>query len=1147
MTGERGIAAASRAAVQITNGRGGHLGHGLLLSLPSRGSVVLTCDHVVAGSTADLRVVPPRDRDDGHRRLRASYDEKASRPKRDVAVLTLERDVDVANPLLHVPDPVHYNGRLDARALAPGSKTDNFGVVLEAATRSFEADGYTLAPAFTLGSPQDVRKGVSGSPVLCEEGVVGLIHFARPESIKTGRLGALNPLSAWVDGLPELEVLLQPFTCWGLRRRAAVLRAVNVAERGPLKLRGRYMADVYQPRQVDEENAHKVFENGGLLCLVGQKNSGKTRLICQLLKQHDDALAIFPEAMAPPDELGDDSVFLDRDVVLVFENVHTAVDAWKPLHWWQTFKNVADHTVVILTSRNDADWKRVKKGQEALLGLLEHRCDLFLSPQEGPSLSNEDGRAIAKQIGMPDPEFEARFDGTPGSLFDDEDLPPATTSETLPPGDLRGTAIGAVADDELPGSAPTNLPELSSSFFGRERERAEVGKKLDRHRLVTITGAPGVGKTRLALQVATECAERFPDGVWFVDLTVLAEGAFVPTNVAASIGQPELASVAEHDELVRYLRARRALLIFDGAERVADATAELVAELTAGGVRRLKVLVASEQPLGLRWEQQFSVPPLSGAPAAPDDARSPAQRLFLDRVGRPDLEAALTDDDLARIDALCTNLHGNPAALEIAAAGVRDAGLEHVGSALGNRAPDAGAALDAATEHALEQLPAARVDLFSRLGVFPDWFTLDAARDVAADADGETGSVAAGLRDLVDHALVRIDHRDPDAERYQLLPGVRDLARARLRAHPDAETTRRRHAEHYLALAEQGAPRLDGRASSQWVERLMRERPNFRAALRWAIASQNRMLGWRLGQALWYLMVIRSRFAEGRRWLGELLALAPSGRPDELSDEEARALGDVLTAAAYLAYHQGDYDDARDYDERAMAARRPPLGPEHADSFNLLGLVARRQGNFDVAVRWLTQAVMVSEEHRDVQRLADQLNSLANTIRESCGDLDNAIELQERSLTLYARIGSDRGCAMVQCDLAWVLADMGELPEARKQFERSLATRTRIGDAQGEGQSVNGLGRVDRMEGDYDSAIARHEEARDMFDQIGDELRVAESLELLGVAHRAGGDDVAGRRLIRRADKVRAQIGAPRPPSALVDVEGEPPRELVEA
>jgi tetratricopeptide (TPR) repeat protein len=182
-----------------------------------------------------------------------------------------------------------------------------------------------------------------------------------------------------------------------------------------------------------------------------------------------------------------------------------------------------------------------------------------------------------------------------------------------------------------------------------------------------------------------------------------------------------------------------------------------------------------------------------------------------------------------------------------------------------------------------------------------------------------------------------------------------------------------------------------------------------------------------------------------------------------------------------------------------------------------------------------------------VQRLADQLNSLANTIRESCGDLDNAIELQERSLTLYARIGSDRGCAMVQCDLAWVLADMGELPEARNQFERSLATRTRIGDAQGEGQSVNGLGRVDRMEGDYDSAIARHEEARDMFDQIGDELRVAESLELLGVAHRAGGDDVAGRRLIRRADKVRAQIGAPRPPSALVDVEGEPPRELVEA
>jgi non-specific serine/threonine protein kinase len=1136
-----GLAAARDAAVKLTTADGKLVGHGLLLNLPSRGPVVLTCHHVLAKSGLDRVLVAPGA--SGRPPVQGVFVEKESRPERDVAVLEIPADTPTGpNPLLHVPDWRHYALRLEGIGLSLGSETETFRAWLQEASSSvsltvpYGPERYELRGAFALGGPTNVNEGISGSPLLCETGIVGLIHFARKETAGQERLGYLNPITAWGDGLPELRDLVEPFVSDALRRRAGVFRSPATSERGGLHIDG--YTPVYVERDIDAE-AQRTLEEQGLLCVIGRHNSGKSRLVKQLLDRHEDAVVVVPRPMEPPPELGDDSVFKDHDVFLLFDNLHVAVQSQRPLDWYLAFETVARRTVLILTSRNKDDWLRVKQEQGQLLEYLTVP-EVYLGKTDGTDLSDDEGWALAErlELSFTREEFHARFDGTPGSLLTEVDRPPEADHDAVPRRSGAAIEIRDADAAEVAGDGPHNLAHVSSAFVGREPEIASIGDEIATCRLVTVTGGAGTGKTRLALEVAARFADRYPDGVWWVDLEAVTDPDVVQSTVALTVEQPSLALPAGETRLVEFLRDRRALVILDGLDGSRAAVTALCARVTAGAPA-VRVLATAREPVALPWERVIELAPLSDGSTTEE---SPAIQLYRHRVGEGGAEAELSADDRSQVGSLWRELGGNTAAFEIAAAQAGRSGLRHVAGQLeslsGSGGSDGTDGVEIAVSCTLEQLPGDEKAVFARLSAFPSWFTLAAARDVVSGPDIAADAVPDLLGELVDHALVLIDERDPDTQRYRLIAAVRDVAAEHLRRREETEQTLRRHAEHYLALAEQGVERIYGRAAALWIERLIRERTNFRAALRWTVRVGEPELGWRLGAALWPLLLMRSRFDEGRRWLGELIGLAPEGSAEDLPDSQAASLAEVITGAAYLAYHQADYEPAEYFAQRALTIRER-LGADLrvADNLNIVAIVARRRCEFATAHAKLEQAMAISRGHRDYPRLADQLNTLANTIREEGGDLDEAEDLQLESFGLFTRIGSERGCAMAQCDLAYILADEGLLDDARTHLERSLAVRTRLGDAQGRGQSLTGLGRIERRLGRPQVAIALHTEALALFEGMNDQLRVAETQEALAEARLHAGAVEEGLASLHEADAIRDATGAPRPPAMQTEID----------
>ena len=1114
---------AERAAVEITLANGKHLGVGLALEVPGRGPVVLTCHHVVASvPVGDVRVKFH----DGTVRT-PKLDDEGTRKERDVAVLIVDDPPELTNPLLHAPGSSPPENGLAGRGYSPGQGTGSFGVLVGARAWNSEFEGYVLPTAFALGS-DDSRPGVSGSPVLCEDGVIGLVHAGRDESSGAARAVLLGPITAWQDGLPELVELLEPFVTRQLRVRAAVYSGRRAPKFPRLQKPARDARYLERP---EEHEARRRLANG-TLCLVGRENSGKSRLVCQLLRDHPEAIVVIPERNELPPDPDLEFDLRRRHVILVFDNIHVAAKAWNTLAWFDRFKRLEGRTTLVLTASNGVRWEKVQRAQEDLFEALPSD-PVFLSETEGRDLDEDEGWQLAQEIGMDWRTFKSRFDGTPGSVLVDADAPPPT-DDALPDGQLTGTAITTVTAER------TNLPELTSSFLGRDADLAALRGLLGARALVTVTGPMGVGKTRLAIRLGRAQVGDYPDGVWFADLSAARDGGQVVDIVARSVRAGNRLRVEGEQALTDELRGHRALVILNGPDFVATAAARLAAKLTEGDPVA-RVLVTAEAPLGLPWETVLPLQPLSSS--------EDAERLFLDRSGLGE-DAVITDAQRSRIEPLYEELGGNAAALEIAAAQVRASGLERTTGVRDSGAVTAadarGDVLRLAVMRSLEDVPAAEASVFARLGAMADWFTLAAARTVSAGEGVRAADVPDHVRALVDRQLVLIDTRDASGQRYRLLPSLSAIAAERLQASGEADAVYRRHAEHYLESAEQAALRLQGRSGRKWLTRLEADQQHLRAALQWSM-DHDHAIALRLASALWMPCIARSNFAEGRRWIGQIVSLA---LPDveQLGERELAALMDVVIGGSYLAYHQADYGGAED--QLALAAeieRRSGAAPLHAHDLNLRGLIARRHCRFDEAQTLLAQAASVSREEDDRPRFADRLNTIANAIRESRGDLDQAVALQEQSLAIYRRLGDLRGGAMAQCDLAYALLDKRESADrVRVLFEDSRETREAIKDKQGVAQSLNGLGHLEREVGRPGRAIRRHAVALELFEGMGDRLRVAETLEALALAEIARGHGRKGHARLERAEAERDRFGASRPPAFTAalerTLESRPPR-----
>jgi predicted ATPase/class 3 adenylate cyclase/DNA-binding CsgD family transcriptional regulator len=475
-------------------------------------------------------------------------------------------------------------------------------------------------------------------------------------------------------------------------------------------------------------------------------------------------------------------------------------------------------------------------------------------------------------------------------------------------------------------TASQRFPVQLTSFVGREEQLTQLRELLADNRVVTLTGAGGVGKTRLAIQVAAAMAGEFSDGAWYVDLAPITDPELVPVTVARALGLPDQPGRSTMDTLLRFVRDRQMLVVLDNCEHLLDASAELVLAVLSGAAG-LTLLATSREAIGVAGEVSWRVPSLSLA--------NEAIELFTDRARHARPEFVVTDDNAAVVAEICTRLDGLPLAIELAAARVRALSLAEILDSLHDRfrlltggartAVRRQQTLRASVDwsHALLTEPE-RV-LFRRLAVFMGGFDLDAAQSICGGVDVERYQVLDQLTLLVDKSLVVTDDRR-GRTRYRLLETVRQYALEKLGESGEADAVRTRHRDHYTAIAAV----LDAPAGSdyeQLIEQADLEIDNLRAAFGWSRENADIELTLTLASSLQPLWQARGRFREGLAWFDATLADLDAQHPGVAAAVHARALADSAAlgvwrgAADSLDHARQALAIAREVDDPALLAR----------------------------------------------------------------------------------------------------------------------------------------------------------------------------------------------------------------------------------
>ena len=709
--------------------------------------------------------------------------------------------------------------------------------------------------------------------------------------------------------------------------------------------------------------------------------------------------------------------------------------------------------------------------------------------------------------------------------------------------------------------AKLHVPQPLSSLVGREGDIEDVGNLLVATRLLTLTGSGGVGKTRLAIAVAEKVASNYADGAWFVDLAVLAEGAFVPQVIAKRLDIREEAGRSPLQTLSTALAARDLLLILDNCEHLLAECARLIG-LLLQSCPGLRVLATSRQPLGLAGEMIWRVPSL----ALPTDEQGlntaalldyDATRLFLERA----LETSgfmPTDHDASSINQICRRLDGIPLALELAAARVKVMSPEQVAARLdrvftllggGNRAAvPRQQTLRALIDWSYDLLTEPERVLLRRLSVFVGSWTLEAAESVCCADEGVGGRVwgvgevsnpkpalestteaGAGstlypddvldlLSELVDRSLVQVDRGTDGAVRYRLLETIRQYAGERLQAGGEFDEARRQHQDWYVAMAEEAEPQLAGSDQDQWLRRLEAEHDNVRAALAWGEVDLTGIQpALRLAGAFWKFWHTRGHFSEGRERLGRIL-----GRDNTGPVTPARAK--ALIGASALANAQGDYAEAQALAEESLTLYKK-LGDSRgiAGSLSNLAAVAASQGDYVRAQALYEESLTLHKKLGHKRGIAISLSNLGFLARVQ-GDYACARALLEESLTLHRELGDNQNIAFVLNSLGVVADDQEDYTSAQSLFEESLNLRRKLGDRSGISSSLNNLAGVVSNQGNYALAQKLFEECLAIDTELGDRQGIAISLNNLGIVAYRQGDYAAACELSKRSLSLRKEL-----------------------
>jgi predicted ATPase/class 3 adenylate cyclase/DNA-binding CsgD family transcriptional regulator len=593
------------------------------------------------------------------------------------------------------------------------------------------------------------------------------------------------------------------------------------------------------------------------------------------------------------------------------------------------------------------------------------------------------------------------------------------------------------------------LPAQLTSFVGRQAELSQVHELLTQNRLLTLTGAGGAGKTRLAIQTAGRLSSEFDDGVRYVDLAPITDPELVPVTMARALGLPDQPGRSTMDTLIRFVADRQMLVVLDNCEHLLDASATLVNELL-GAAAGLTLLATSREPIGVAGEVSWRVPSLP--------LRDEAIELFADRARRARPEFTVNDDNTAVVAEICTRLDGLPLAIELAAARVRALSLTEILDSLHDRfrlltggartAVRRQQTLRASVDwsHALLTEPE-RV-LFCRLAVFQGGFDLDAAQTVAGGGDVQRYHVLDQLTLLVDKSLVVADDTG-GRTRYRLLETVRQYALEKLGESGEADAVRTRHRDHYTAMAAV----LDAPAGRDYEQRLEQadiEIDNLRAAFTWSRENSAIELALTLASSLQPLWQARGRIREGRAWFDTAVADLDAQHPEVAAAVHARALADKAVldtwagAAASTDQAEQALAIARDVDDPALLAR----------TLTACGFIAGAGYNAEVARACFTEAIGLARAVGDRWRLS-RILALQAQGAEIAGDLLGMRAAGEEGRDLADAIGdrfNSRACRFylgtsqtARGDLAGAVAQLGEVAAEAEEAHDEIYRVTSLG------------------------------------------------------------------------------------------------------
>jgi predicted ATPase/class 3 adenylate cyclase len=574
-------------------------------------------------------------------------------------------------------------------------------------------------------------------------------------------------------------------------------------------------------------------------------------------------------------------------------------------------------------------------------------------------------------------------------------------------------------------ATPNNLPQQLNSFIGREGDLVKVKQLLTDHRLVTLLGIGGIGKSRLSLQLAADAMDDYPDGVWLVELAPLADARLVPQALATVLGVKEEAGHPVIEALVKHVRDRQLLVILDNCEHVVLACAELAKRLLQAGPQ-LKMFASSREALKVAGEMAYQVPTLSapdpqGKVALETLIRHDAVRLFIERATAAQPALHVNDRNAVAVADICHRLDGIPLAIELAAARTRALSVEAIAARLSDRfrllsttdqtVLPRQRTLRALIDWSYDLLTEDERAVFQRLAVFAGGWTLEAAEAVGASGKVAEQDVLELLTGLVEKSLVAMD---AEGGRYRLLETVRQYAHERSSEAGEHDAARARQLAFYLALTEQARLELHGPEQVTWLKRLDLERENVLAAHAWCdCAPDGAELGLRLVFAVKPYWVNRGLLGLGLRVTVEALARAGA---QERAFARCRGLGDAGQFCCFM----GRYVEAQGYLQESLAIARE-IGDKQsvAGVLQPLGMASLGQGDTESAGLYFEEAVDLARELADNRELAAAIIALAQLHRVE-GHLDLAEPLYGNALALARELGDQEIVAIGLLNLAMV-------------------------------------------------------------------------------------------------------------------------------